>query len=408
MVHELRMPQLAQSIVEGEICRWLVKEGDSVEREQAIAEIVTDKVDVELPAPSAGVILKLLVPEGATVPVGAPLAYIGEPGEEWRAGSATSKETYSSLTSSLLGLDQRPANSAGGSPELRPTDDTRVYAAPAVRKLARELHVELASIKGTGPERRITEQDVRQATNARANSSAGRSSADIMYLPFDGRRRQIARNLVRTKSLVPHASCVEEVDCTELVELRAEHNEAVEVQGDHVTYLAYVVCAVAHTLAKHPLLNSTLEDDKDRIAVKKYYNIGIAVDAPEGLIVPVIRNADRKGLLEIAREIKSLSTRARENKLSPSEVEGSTFTISNVGGQAGLFAVGILNYPEVALLNFHRIQHRPTAVNGAVVIRPLAYVTLTFDHRVADGAEVSRFLADLKDSLEHTADWATL
>ena len=408
MAHELRMPQLAQSVVEGEISRWLVKEGDAVEREQTIAEIVTDKVDIELPSPAAGVVLKLLVSEKASVPVGTPLAYIGEAGEDWQSGTATSKETYSSLTSSLLGIDQRKTSSPGTFSEPRPADDSRVRAAPAVRKLARELQVDLAAINGTGTQGRITEQDVRRAVHGGATSAGVENSGDIEYLPFGGRRRQIARRLARTKALVPHASCVDEIDCTDLVELRTQHNQAVEAHGDHVTYLAYVVCAVAHTLAIHPLLNSTLEDDNDRIAVRKYYNIGIAMDAPEGLIVPVIRNADRKPLLEIARELKSLSTRVRENKLTSPEVEGSTFTVSSVGGHAGLFAVGILNYPEVALLNFHRIQSRPAAVNGAVVIRSLAYITLTFDHRVLDGAEVARFLADLKHRLEHAAVWAKL
>jgi pyruvate/2-oxoglutarate dehydrogenase complex dihydrolipoamide acyltransferase (E2) component len=407
MAHELRMPQLAQSVVEGEITRWLVKEGDSVASERPLAEITTDKVDIELPAPVGGVVLKILVPEGKTVPVGTLLAYIGQPGESLDSGVSPSSATFSSLTSSILGIDKVEARGTT-SPFATPSaDDSTVRATHAVRKLAQEMNIALGMVKGTGPEGRITREDVEKAASSR-QTPLPVDSREVEYLPYAGRRKQIGQRLAHAKSVAPHASCVEEIDCSELVKLRADQKSLAESRGINLTYLPYVVCAAVRTLTKHPILNSSLEEEKARIAIKKYFNIGIAVDTPGGLIVPVIKDANRKGLLEIAGEIQSLSTRAREDQLSPEDVRDSTFTISSAGQQAGLFSIGILNYPEVALLNFHRIQHRPASVDGAIAARPLAYVTLTFDHRVFDGGEAVRFLADLKQRLEYPADWAKL
>jgi pyruvate/2-oxoglutarate dehydrogenase complex dihydrolipoamide acyltransferase (E2) component len=401
------MPQLAQSVVEGEVARWLIKEGDAIQIDQIIAEITCDKVDVELPAPVAGVVLKIMVAAGNTVPVGTPLAYIGRQGESVDASAATSSATFSALTASILGIDKAHETAVATSVAPAPTADrSSVRAVPVVRKLAQEMGVDLATVHGRGPGGRITKEDVLQAA-ALPNVPAAIKDR-IEYLPFSGRRKQIAQRLAHCKSVVPHASCMEEIDFGELAEIRKGHKATAAAHGVNLTYLPYVVVATVHALTRHPLLNSTLEEAENRIAVKHYCNIGIAVDAPEGLVVPVVRNAGEKGLLEIAQEIQSLSTRAREDRLDPDDVRDSTFTISSVGGQAGLFSVGILNYPEVALLNLHRIQSRPAVVNDQLTIRPMAYVTLTFDHRVFDGGEVVRFLGDLKQRLEEPGSWANL
>jgi len=281
-----------------------------------------------------------------------------------------------------------------------------VRATPLVRKLAQEHRVDLATVAGTGPEGRITREDVlRAASDARPRAPA---AGPVEYRPFTGRRKQIAQHLVRAKHTAPHASCMEEADVTELVRLHGEQKDAATAAGVRLTYLVYFVRAATLALADHPLLNATLEEDHGRIAVRRFYHIGVAVDAPDGLIVPVVRQADALGLLALAARIQELATRAREGRLEPAEVQDSTFTVSNVGGDGGLLSVGIINYPEVGLLNTHRIEQRPAVVGGEIVIRDRMYLTLTFDHRVIDGVEAVRFLGEVRRRLERPREWAAL
>lgn len=407
MAYEIRMPQLAQSVVEGEITRWRVKEGDSVELDQLLADVTTDKVDVELPSPVAGTVLKISVPEGQTVPVGTLLLYIGHKGESLEAGVTKSTATYSALTADIMGLEGKKGDAAAKSAvsAVTPTQEGPVRAAPAVRKRAQELGVELAAVVGTGPGGRITTDDVERAA---AQGAGPKPEALVEYVPYTGRRRQIGDHLFRAKQSIPHASCMEEIDVTDLVELYVKQKEMLSKRGIQLTYMTYFVRATVETLKNHPILNATLEEKEGRIAVKKYYNIGIAAAAKEGLIVPVLRDADRKGLVDTAAEIQALANKARENRLTPSDVQGSTFTISNVGGEAGLFSVGIINSPEVALLNIHRIEPRPAVVDRTIEIRQRVYVTLTFDHRVLDGREATNFLRDLKKQFGNVEEWAKL
>jgi pyruvate/2-oxoglutarate dehydrogenase complex dihydrolipoamide acyltransferase (E2) component len=426
MAHEVAMPQLSQSVVEGEITRWMVRQGDVVELDQVLAEIVTDKVDVEMPSPVAGTVLKILVAEGETVGIGTPLLFIGEEGESLDEGVTSTGAVYSSLTASIVGADEKrqpadeaPAPAAPGGVAR----DGPVRAAPVARKLARDLGIDLETVAGSGPGGRITADDVRQAaaglqavpedvpaaaTPAPPVEPAAAGQQQLEYLPYTGRRRQIGNRLARAKQTIPHASVMEEIDVTDLVTLRAEQKEAAAGRGVKLTYLAYLVRAAVDTLQRNPLFNSTLEEDEARIAVKKFYNIGIAVDAPDGLVVPVLHAADRLDLLQTAEGITRLAEKARQGGLEPADVQGSTFTVSSVGGDAILFSAGVINAPEVALLNLHRIEQRPVVVGEEIAVRSMMYVTLTFDHRVLDGGHATSFMGDFKSRCEAVSDWACL
>ncbi len=403
MKHEVRMPQLAQSVVEGEITRWLVAAGDVVEAEQPIAEIVTDKVDVELPSPVAGTVLEIVVPEGETVAIGTLIMVIDREGEETAAGSTP---VYSSLSADLMAVEQRPAAAVAPAPDApaaTPARPGRPRAVPLARKLARELGVDLATVNATGPGGRITAGDVRRAA---AGEPPAPAPGRVEYLPYSGRRKQIGERLVRAKQTIPHASCMEEIDVGALRALRAEHRPIAEQRGIRLTYLPYFASAAASTLAAHPIFNACLEEDQSRIALKKYYDFGIAVDTEAGLVVPVLRDAGRQNLLAVAADLQHLAERARQGRLEPGDVAGSTFTISNVGAEAVLFSVGVINAPEVALLNLHRMEQRPVVESGTVAARWRMYVTLTFDHRVADGGHAVGFLHDFKQRVEDVASWA--
>ena len=403
MAHEVRMPQLSQSVVEGEISSWMVQEGDRVELDQVLAEIVTDKVDVEMPSPVAGTVLKILVAEGETVSIGTPLLFIGEEGESLEEGVTATSAVYSSLTASIMGAEEKGPAAEAATPAAPPVvREGPVRAAPVARKLARELGIDLETVAGSGPGGRITADDVKQA----AAGPAGEQ--EVEFLPYTGRRRQIGNRLARAKQTIPHASVMDEIDVTDLVALRVEQKETAAGRGIKLTYLAYFVRAAVDTLRRNPLFNATLEEDEARIVVKKFYNIGIAVDTPEGLVVPVLHGADGQDLLQTAAGIDRLADKARAGGLEPADVQGSTFTISSGGGDAILFSAGVINAPEVALLNLHRIERRPVVIGEEIVVRSRMYLTLTFDHRVLDGGQATGFVRDFKSRCETVSAWARL
>lgn len=419
MAHEVRMPQLSQSVVEGEISRWLVGKGDRVELDQPLAEIVTDKVDVEMPSPVAGTVLEILVAEGETVSIGTPLLVIGEAGESPEAGVTSTGAVYSSLTASIVAPGERRKTTAETAPPAAAPIERAgpIRAAPVARKLARELGVDLATVAGSGSGGRITAADVRAAAAGEPATPEGvippttaepEAEAGVQYRPYTGRRRQIGNRLARAKRTIPHASVVEEIDVTDLVALRETQKPAAAGRGVKLTYLTYFVRAAVDTLRRNPLFNATLEEDEARIAVKKFFNLGIAVDAPDGLVVPVLRGADGLDLLETAAGIARLGDKARAGSLEPADVQGSTFTISSVGGGAVLFSAGVINAPEVALLSLHRIERRPVVLSEDIVVRSMMYVTLTIDHRVLDGGHATSFMRDFRARCESVSDWARL
>ncbi len=392
MAKEFRFPDVGEGITEGEIVRWLVKEGDEVQADQTLAEIETDKAVVEMPSPYAGTVLKLHFKEKDLVKVGQALVTIGEKGESLAAGPP---EPH---------LAVRPA-AAGAAPA--PGRPGEVLATPKVRALARELGIDIAAVKGTGPDGRITEDDVRAPRPVPAEKAPAikiKAKYDLYgnleRIPLRGVRRATAKKMRESLDHAAHVTHCDEADAGPIDALREKMKPEVEAGGAKLTYLPFIVKALIEALKLHPTLNATLDEDENEIVVKKYYNIGIAVDVPDGLIVPVVKFADQKSVADIAAEIQALAKAARERTLDLADLKGGTFSITNVGVIGGDFATPIINYPEVAILATMKIADRARVADGAVVVRKTLPLCLAFDHRVVDGAEAARFTKDLIRFLE--------
>jgi pyruvate dehydrogenase E2 component (dihydrolipoamide acetyltransferase) len=396
---EFKMPEIAESVHEGEIGKILVKEGDYVKKEQPLLEVLTDKVNTELPSPYEGYVIKILVKEGDVVSVGTPLIIIGDRLDE-KVENKT-EDIKKEIIEERITIDNK-----GDIKVERP------LAAPAVRKLARELGVDLSLIKGTGPRGRITREDVLNYVNKLKEEvkevkeikevKIERKEALEEVIPIRGIRRKIAEHLRLSKDRAVHTLHVDEIDMTEIVKLRERLKKIADEQNVKLTYLPFIIKAVATALKKHPYFNAIVDDEKGEIILKKYYNIGVAVDTPDGLIVPVIKDVDKKSIIQIARELEDISNRAREGKLNLEELQDGTFSITNVGSIGGVFAFPVIDYPRVAILGTHKIKKVP-AVNekDEIVIRYMMFVSLSFDHRVVDGAEAARFTRTLSRILEN-------
>jgi pyruvate dehydrogenase E2 component (dihydrolipoamide acetyltransferase) len=385
MPFDFKLPDLGEGITEGEIRKWLIKEGDSVEEHQHVLEIETDKAIVEVPSPKGGKIVKINKEEGETVKVGDVLMVIAEKGE---AAEIKPK------------LQDRPKSVSvvGVLPEAE--EEEEVLAAPAARAVARELGINIESVRGTGPGGSVTPEDVRKT--ARAGQTDDRYGAS-QRVPLRGLRKTIARNLLTAQKTAVSVTGMEEADITELWNLRQREKKTMLDKGVHLTFLPFVIKAVHHALLEHPMLNASIDDDKDEIIIKKYYNIAIAVSTPEGLMVPVIQGVDKKTILDLSLEIQSLSEKARERKIKIEEMKGSTFTITNYGHFGGIFATPVINYPDVAILGTGRISEKPWVKDKCIVIRRILPLSLTFDHRVTDGVDAAQFLTKVVSYLEDPA-----
>jgi pyruvate dehydrogenase E2 component (dihydrolipoamide acetyltransferase) len=393
MAYEFRLPDIGEGMAEGEIVRWLVKEGDVMGQDQPMVEIMTDKATVEIAAPRAGRVLDRCFKEGQRCPVGEVLVIIGTQDDEDR--------TPAPLTPTLgptPGPTPPPAPLASA-PARQPET---VLATPAVRKLAREMDVDLTTVTGTGPGGQITAEDVRAAKVSAglvAPTPRPMVTGDVR-IPFRGVRRQIAEHMLRTQREVAQFTYVEEVDATELVELRNKAEARLVSHEVKLSYLPFFIRAAVEALKKQPQLNAYLDEKAGEIVQRHEYHIGLAAQTPEGLMVPVIRHAERRSLLDLAREVERLATCARTGHVSPSDLGGSTFTITSLGALGGLSATPIINYPEVAILAVHKIAKRPAVVDDKIVIRELMNLSLSVDHRMVDGHDAARFVAEIKASLE--------
>jgi 2-oxoisovalerate dehydrogenase E2 component (dihydrolipoyl transacylase) len=366
--YEFKLPDLGEGLTEGEVARWLVTEGQDVAEDDPLVEIQTDKTTVEIPSPAAGKVARILVAEGEVVPVGTVLVVIGEDGakpvqEQPRVEAAPSV--------SATGRGQTPDVSARG----------RVRATPLVRRLAQELGVELERLEGTGPQGRVTEKDVHAAAAGRGQTPA--VTGEGRRVPLRGVRRLVAEHLARAHREVPPVTWVEECDFGN-VELKL--------------LVPTVLKAVAAALKEVPELNARLEGNE--IVYLDRYDLGVAVQTEQGLVVPVVRGCDLASLEELAAEVERLAEAARAGSLEPDELRGSTFTVTSAGKLGGLLTTPLVNHPEVAILSVGRIAERPTVRDGEIVARPLGYVSLTFDHRVVDGARAAEFGLDVIRRLE--------
>jgi pyruvate dehydrogenase E2 component (dihydrolipoamide acetyltransferase) len=397
-----KLPDLGEGITEGEVVKWLVKPGDPVEEHQPVMEVETDKAIVEVPSPRAGTVLKLARGEGELVRVGELLLVIGLDGE----GAAVSAAGE---------LEEEGATVVGALPEAQ-----GVLASPKARGIARDLGVELSHVRGTGPGGTVTEKDVRatfgegeaeqrppaeaalgRGGRERPSASAGSDSyGPVERVPVKGIRRAIAKNLLASQRTAASVTGMEEADITGLWDLRRRERKVAAESGIHLTFLPFFMKAVCHALEVHPMLNASMDEASGEIVVKRYYNIGVAVDTPDGLMVAVIREVGSLTILELAQRLQEISKRARERRITLEELKGSSFTISNYGAFGGGFATPIINHPDVAILGTGRIRERPWVVGGEVAIRRILPLSLTFDHRVVDGVEAARFLVRVVQYLE--------
>lgn len=417
MVFDFKLPDLGEGIHEGELKKWLVKAGDKVTEHQPIAEIETDKAVVELPSPKTGTILKLYFKEGDTLNVGDVVVTIGEAGEKAAAtmkaapAKAPVKRIAKGATGAVGELEEAPdEEEEAPAPKAVPVSPvTIVSALPAVRKLAGELGVELTRVHGTGPDGRITELDVRNASgktpppaaiDRRAPKITFEDYGRVLRIPLKGLRKTIAENLTRAFQSVVPVTHMDEVDVTELWDIRQKKKKIAEDKGYPLTFLPFVAKACVIALKEHPYVNSSMDDASGEIVVKQYYNIGFAVDTTDGLIVPVVKGCDQKSILDIAKDLyaRSEETRAREIKLE--DLKGGTFTITNIGTIGGVFATPIINHPECAILALGAIRDKVVVKDGKPAIRKVLPLSLTFDHRIIDGAEAARFVNDIIKHLE--------
>lgn len=394
MVVEFKFPDVGEGITEGEMVKWHVKERDIVKEGDTLAEVETDKALVEIPSPSAGKVLKLMANEEETIKVGQVLAVIGAEEEEI-------------IIPEKPGIEEKKV--VAEIPEPEKLKVKRVLAAPATRKLAKDLGIDIETLTGSGPGGRVMDEDVRAATEIEKAAPPVAAKVSLKYdffghiehVPLKGIRKSIARHMVEAKMHAPHACGMDDAAVDHLWEILKKEKPVASEKGVHLTLLPFIVKAVLKGLKEHPYLNATLDEENDEIILKKYYNISIAVDTEEGLMVPVVKQCDQKSILEMAKEIETLSNAARSRKIDLAELKGGTFTITNFGAVSGTYGVPIINYPEVAILGLGKVDDKAVVRDGQVVIRKILPLSLSFDHRVVDGAEGARFLTTVKKYLEN-------
>ena len=442
MATQVIMPEMGEGVIEGTVARWLKQEGERIEEFEPILEIETDKVTTEATAEVAGTLLQIYVDEGETVPVGTVLAAIGDPDESVPETPAAAGEERAEEEEGAVALEEAgaPEEAAAGTTEQKQTAGRRNggpggdgqerdedlpfadWASPVVRRIAQEHNVDLSQVPGTGRGGRTTKKDIlaylekqkeKEAAKEREPAPAVRrapqpkptperprparapqpqpEAAPGDVIPVTGMRRSIADHMVRSKHTSPHVTTVFEIDFTNVIEHRNQRTEK-------LTFTPYIVAATAQALREHPIINSSWTEEG--IVLKERINIGVAVALEDGLIVPVVKDADHYSLRGLAQQLDDLVGRARSNKLKPADVQGGTFSITNHGVSGSLFAMPIINQPQAAIMGVGKIEKRIKIIDDAIAIRPLAYVTLTFDHRILDGATGDFFMQTVKEIIE--------
>ncbi len=420
------MPQMGESIAEGTIVRWIKKVGENVDRDEPLFEISTDKVDAEIPSPGAGVLTEIKVKEGETVPVNSVVAVIGGTSVGAPREAPTDPQA-TPLPEAAVGQPEPSASAAVASEaasarQPSPSDDERRLEAdgrqrtsPLVRRIAKEHNVDISRISGTGISGRVTKNDILGFIQAASSAPAGATEArgprapvghipaykpgdKVEIVPMTIMRKKIAEHMVISAHTSPHVYSVYEVDFHRLSQLRDRKKGEYERNGTKLTYTALIAKVTVDALRAFPLVNASI--DGDNIVYKKDINLGIAVALEQGLIVPVIRNADEKNLVGLSRAIEDLAARARSKKLNPDEVQGGTFTITNPGIFGAVYGLPLINQPQVAILGVGAIEKRAVVVNDAIAIHPTCHLSLGYDHRLVDGADAGRFLSYIKERLE--------
>ena len=426
MAIDVTMPQMGESIAEGTIVRWIKKVGDAIDKDEPLIEISTDKVDAEIPAPGAGVLLEILTAEGETVPINSVVARIGAAGEKAAENSsakaAEPQADGSSASTHAAAPTQKdekvlpspvPVSAPAPAREATLEDVRRQRSSPVVRKIAKEHGVDFTQLEGTGIAGRVTKKDILSAIESGATERpapiavSAASPAPVAAKGFDGpqrvekmgvMRKKIADHMQMSLKTSAHVYSAYEVDFHRLDEIRKKKKAEYESLGAKLTFTALIAKATVDTIREFPFANASI--DGETIIYKRDINLGIAVALEQGLIVPVIKNADEKNLLGISRAVQDLAARARSKKLNPDDVQGGTFTITNPGIFGALFGLPIISQPQVAILGVGSIDKRVVVIDDMMAIRPMCYLTLGYDHRLIDGADAGRFLARLKERLQ--------
>ncbi len=436
MSYKLELPDIGEGVVEAEVQQWFVAPGDAVAEDQPLLEVMTDKATVVIPSPRRGRVVRLYFKVGDVAKVHEPLLELEleesaprpAPGSPVRAAVATAASSAAVTSPSPVGASV--AAPAPGPAEGGGRTGQKALATPAVRALARELGVDVNAVAGTGPGGRVTKDDLaaaRSRTNGHARpgletAETARPAAPAVGHPADapaptgradehaapeeeriplrGLRKRIAENMARSKRTAAHFTFVEQVDVTELVRVKERIARAAQAEGVKVTFLPFVVKAVVAALRKHPILNASLDEERGEIVMRRRYDIGIATATEGGLTVPVVRGADRRSLLELAREIERLAQDTKEGRARPEDMGRSTFTITSLGALGGMFATPVLNHPEVGILGIHRIRPTPVVRDGQIVARDVMHVSVTSDHRVVDGHVAAAFAYQVIEYLE--------
>ncbi len=442
MAFEFKLPDIGEGIHEGEIVKWFVKPGDKVQEDDVLCEVQNDKAVVEIPSPVAGTVEDILVDEGATAIVGDTLIKLDAPGYEdlkfkgdhGDEGAVQTEEQVQSTAEAGQNVDKVPAEEtkqtsaeatgAGSQPQADTSEvdpNRRIIAMPSVRKYAREKEINITLVSGSGKNGRIVKEDIDQflqkgpeaaeqpaqkqeeTKEAAANESKPAAATVIPEGEFpetrekmSGIRKAIAKAMVNSKHTAPHVTLMDEIEVTKLWAHRKKFKEVAAEKGVKLTFLPYVVKALTSALREYPALNTSIDDVTSEIVHKHYYNIGIAADTDKGLMVPVVKNADRKSMFTISNEINELAVKARDGKLAPTEMKGASCTITNIGSAGGQWFTPVINHPEVAILGIGRIAEKAIVKNGEIIAAPVLALSLSFDHRMIDGATAQHALNHIK------------
>lgn len=434
---EFKLPDIGEGVTEGEIVAWHVKPGDVVKEDDPMVDVMTDKATVSITSPRAGKVTETKGSVGTVVAVHSVLVVFDVGGDATAQPNGTSKHESEPAATAVGDIKETlpgfaPSRANGGTPASAPSGALQGYwsdkplATPATRKLARDLNVDLRSVPPSGPQGRTTKADVESFVKAppaaapapvaapapsaapapahapvKIETPKGSSAALEERVPFAGMRRKIAQRMAQSKHTAAHFTFVEECDVGRLKDVRARMKPKAEAHGAKLSFLPFIVKAVVAGLKKHPILNTALDETTNEIVYRKYYNIGIAASTDAGLVVPVVKDADRRSLIDIAREIERLAADAKAGRSKVEDLQGSTFTITSLGADGGLFATPIINFPEVGILGVHQMKQKPVVRDGQIVIGDVMLLSLSFDHRIVDGHvgaafayEVIRFLED--------------
>ena len=415
MVYEFKFADIGEGVHEGEILEWHIKEGDIIEVEQVLLEVHTEKVNTEITSPVGGKVLSLEKKVGDIIKVGETLVKIDTDQKTQQKSkeksSKTELEPIIKTKDDSLFTPSQEFKRVIPKKQVQTSTSTRVLASPAVRQRARTAGIDLSQVEGTGPAGRVTKEDLELVMSRSSPTKAIKIKREESLpgteeiIPLRGTRRTISQYMRRSKDKAAHYTYFDEVNMTALDELRNAGKSLAEEKDVKLTYLALIIKCLIPALKEFPMMNSSLDEEKEEIVIKHYYNIGIAVDTPEGLVVPVVKNADQKNVWELAEEIADLATRAREGELTLDEVTGGTFTLTSVGNIGGMMATPIINWPEVAILGLTRAKLRPVVIEKdgkpEVGIRKMMFLSLSLDHRVVDGAIGARFTSALIRYMEN-------